>query len=99
MQDEQDDQATEEPTADATEEPTDDGAEEPTADATEEPTDDGADDDIAAAVDSQAASSDGSAAESAPEVPDDAGAKIQAAQKHIDSLNMDEERAAAKKAI
>jgi hypothetical protein len=91
MQDEQDDQATEEPTADA--------GEEPTADAGEEPTADAGDDDLAATVDEQAATSDGSAAEAAPEVPDDASAKIKAAQEHIDSLDMDQERAAAKKAI
>lgn len=74
------------------------------AQATEEPTADGAgasggDADLAAAVDAQAASSSGTAAETAPEVPDDASAKIAAAQQHIDSLDMDEERAAAKRAM
>ena len=58
-----------------------------------------ADTDIAAAVDEQAAQSSGSAAEGEPEVPDDASAKIAAAQEHIDKLNMDEEREAAKKAM
>jgi hypothetical protein len=57
------------------------------------------DDELAAAVDDQAAASDGSAAVSAPEVPDDASEKIARAQEHIDNLNMDEERAAAKRAI
>jgi hypothetical protein len=72
--------------------------EEPTAGA-EDATDDAGDENIAAAVDQQAAESSGAAAESAPEVPDDASAKIAAAQEHIDNLNMDEEREAAKKAI
>ena len=34
----------------------------------------------------------------APEVPDDANEKISAAQQHINSLNMDDERNAAEKA-
>ena len=34
----------------------------------------------------------------APEVPDDANEKISAAQEHINSLNMDEERDAAERA-
>jgi len=58
----------------------------------------GADDDVASAVDQQAAQSDGTAAEAEPEVPDDASAKIAAAQEHINKLNMDEEREAAEKA-
>lgn len=58
-----------------------------------------ADSDVAAAVDAQAAQSSGAAAEAAPEVPDDAGQTIQRAQEHIDKLNMDAERAAAKKAM
>ncbi|HEV2787686.1 MAG TPA: hypothetical protein VGV67_14910 [Solirubrobacteraceae bacterium] len=53
---------------------------------------------VAAAVDEQAQESSGSAAEGAPEVPDDASQTIAAAQEHIDSLNMDEQRSAAKKA-
>jgi hypothetical protein len=57
------------------------------------------DSDLAAAVDQQAAASDGTAAEAEPEVPDDASDTIARAQEHIDSLNMDEERAAAKRAI
>lgn len=68
------------------------------AETTEEPAGEAVDTGIVDAVDAQAAASDGSAAEAAPEVPDDAGDKIAAAQKHIDKLNMDEERAAAKKA-
>jgi hypothetical protein len=54
---------------------------------------------LAAAVDQQAAVSDGAAAEAAPEVPDDASARISAAQEHIDNLNMEEERAAAKRVM
>ena len=73
-------------------------SEEPTAGAEESGGDTG-DSEIAAAVDEQAAQSSGTAAEAEPEVPDDASAKIQAAQEHIDNLNMDEEREAAKKAI
>jgi len=57
------------------------------------------DEQVAAAVDQQAAESSGAAAEAAPEVPDDASQKIAAAQDHIDSLNMDHERAAAKRAM
>jgi hypothetical protein len=70
--------------------------------ATEEPAagaEDAGADEVAAAVDEQAAQSSGSAAEGEPEVPDDASAKIKAAQEHIDNLNMDEEREAAKKAM
>lgn len=76
-----------------------DVTEEPTAETTEEPTADTADTSMVDAVDEQAAASDGSAAEGEPEVPDDASAKIKAAQEHISNLDMDQERAAAKKAI
>lgn len=76
------------------------------ADAVEEPaagvegvTADASDSDVAAAVDEQAEMSSGAAAEAAPEVPDDASAKIAAAQEHIDGLDMDEERAAAKRVM
>lgn len=69
------------------------------AEATEEPTADQADSGLADAVDQQAAASDGSAAEAAPEVPDDASSTIARAQDHIDKLNMDRERDAAKRAI
>lgn len=69
------------------------------AQATEEPAADGADAELAAAVDEQAAASSGTAAEAAPEVPDDASATIAAAQQHINSLDMDEERAAAKRVM
>jgi hypothetical protein len=86
MQEEQGDQQ-----AEATEE-------EPAAGA-EESSGDSGDSELAGAVDEQAAQSSGSAAEAEPEVPDDASAKIQAAQEHIDNLNMDEEREAAKKAM
>ena len=55
--------------------------------------------DVAASVDQQAQESSGAAAEAAPEVPGDAREKIRAAQEHIDSLNMDNERAGAKRAI
>jgi hypothetical protein len=60
---------------------------------------DAADTDLAAAVDEQAAASSGTAAEAEPEVPSDASDKIARAQEHIDNLNMDEERAAAKRAM
>ena len=58
-----------------------------------------ADSQVAAAVDQQAQQSSGTAAEAAPEVPDDAGQTIKRAQEHIDNLNMDQERAAAKRAM
>ena len=77
-----------EPTAEETE-----GA----ADATAEDT--GADSADAAAVDAQA--SPGGAGETVlqePEVPDDANDTIAAAQQHINRLNMDDERDAAKRA-
>jgi hypothetical protein len=73
-------------------------SEEPTAGAEDSGADSG-DSDIAAAVDEQAAQSSGAGAAGEPEVPDDASAKIAAAQEHIDKLNMDEEREAAKKAM
>ena len=57
------------------------------------------DEQVAAAVDQQASESSGAAAEGAPEVPDDAGQKIAAAQEHIDRLNMDQQREAAKRAM
>ncbi len=64
-----------------------------------ESTDEAVDTGVVDAVDQQAAASDGSAAAGEPEVPDDASAKIAAAQEHINKLDMDEERAAAKKAM
>lgn len=76
-----------------------DATEEPTAEAPDETAGESGDSDLAAAVDQQAAASDGTAAAAAPEVPDDASATIAAAQEHIDNLNMDEEREAAKRAI
>ena len=69
------------------------------AEATEGAEADPADTEAAAAVDQQAAESSGTAAEQEPEVPDDASQKIAAAQEHIDNLNMDEEREAAKRAM
>lgn len=69
------------------------------AEATEEPAAEAGDSDLAAAVDEQAGSSDGSAAEAEPEVPDDASDTIARAQDHINKLDMDSERAAAKKAM
>jgi hypothetical protein len=60
---------------------------------------DGADSQVAAAVDEQAAESSGAAAEQEPEVPDDASATIARAQEHIENLDMDEEREAAKRAM
>ena len=69
------------------------------AEATEEPAADAADSGIADAVDEQAAASSGAAAEAAPEVPDDAGSTIKRAQEHIDNLDMDEEREAAKRTM
>jgi len=81
MQDEQTDEAVETTTEDETSET--EGASQEQA--------------VASAVDQQAAQSDGSAAEAEPEVPDDASAKIAAAQQHIDNLNMDAEREAAER--
>jgi hypothetical protein len=95
MQDEQAEQ-TDEPV-----EATADDAEDTGAD-TEAAADDGAsqeDAETAEAVDAQAAQ--GGAGETVlkqPEVPDDANDKIAAAQEHINSLNMDEERKAAERA-
>ena len=92
MQDEQAEQQ------DETVEPAED---ETTAEAegAEETEADSADSEVAAAVDQQAAESAGTAAEQEPEVPDDASEKIAAAQEHIDNLNMDAEREAAKRAM
>ena len=73
--------------------------EEPQAEATEEPTGDPADTEVTDAVDQQAATSSGEAALAAPEVPDDSREKIARAQEHINTLDMDKEREAAKKAI
>lgn len=92
MQEEQAEQTDEavEPSAEETE-----GA----ADATAEGADAEADSADAAAVDAQA--SPGGAGEAVlqqPEVPDDANDTIAAAQQHINRLNMDEERDAAKRA-
>lgn len=72
--------------------------EEPSAEAEGGARDQG-DEQVAAAVDQQAAESSGAAAEAAPEVPDDASQKIAAAQEHIDSLNMEQQREAAKRAM
>lgn len=66
-------------------------------DATRQPELDSEDSAIASAVDQQAAESSGTAAEAEPEVPDDASQKIAAAQDHINRLNMDNERDAAKR--
>lgn len=68
------------------------------AQSTEEPAGEAADADVVDAVDQQAAASDGTAAEAEPEVPDDASSTIARAQDHINKLDMDSERAAAKKA-
>ncbi len=104
MQDEQAEQ-TDEPTAEESEGAADASAEDTSADA-EAAADDSADEeasaedtDTAGAVDAQA--SPGGAGETVlkqPEVPSDANDTIAAAQQHIDSLNMDEEREAAEKA-
>jgi hypothetical protein len=69
------------------------------AEATDEPAADAADSGIADSVDEQAAASSGADAEAAPEVPDDASSTIKRAQEHIDNLDMDEEREAAKRTI
>lgn len=51
-------------------------------------------------VDQQGADASGAvAAESAPEVPDDARSTIARAQEHIDNLDMDAEREAAERTI
>ncbi len=83
-----------------------DEAGEPTAEDTTADTEGAADDDAAGsdatanadAMDQQAATSDGTAAEEEPEVPDDAGDTITAAQEHINSLDMDQQRNAAEQA-
>ncbi len=83
-----------------------DEAGEPTAEDTTADTEGAADDDAAGsdaaanadAVDQQAATSDGTAAEEEPEVPDDASDTITAAQEHMDSLDMDQQRNAAEQA-
>jgi hypothetical protein len=69
---------------------------EPTAEETE---DTGAASRDAAAIDAQASPGDaGEAVLREPEVPDDANDTIAAAQQHINKLNMDQEREAAKRA-
>jgi hypothetical protein len=78
-----------------------DEAGEPTAEDTTADTEGAADDDAAAnadAMDQQAATSEGTAAEEEPEVPDDSSDTIKAAQEHINTLDMDQERNAAEKA-
>ena len=93
---EQTDEATE-PTAEETEGAAEATAEDTGADA--EAASDDASDETAAAVDAQA--SPGGAGETVlkqPEVPDDANDTIAAAQEHINSLNMDQERDAAERA-
>lgn len=60
---------------------------------------DAGDEQVADAVDQQAAESGGTSAEEEPEVPDDASQKMAAAKEHIDNLNMDQEREAAKRTI
>jgi hypothetical protein len=101
MQDEQEEQTGEaaEATADDDTGAAAEGADDTAAEAD---ADDGAaaeDSETAEAVDMQA--SPGGAGETVlkqPEVPDDANDKIAAAQEHINSLNMDEERKAAERA-
>jgi hypothetical protein len=107
MQDDQAEQTDEpvEATSEEGEGAADASAEDAGADA-EATADDGGDDgasaedaETAEAVDMSA--SPGGAGETvlaAPEVPDDANDKIAAAQEHINSLNMDEERKAAEQA-
>ena len=85
-----------------------DEAGEPTAEDTTTDTEGAADDDAAGsdaaadadadADDQQAATSDGTAAEEEPEVPDDSSDTIKAAQEHINTLDMDRERNAAEQA-
>ncbi len=84
-----------------------DEAGEPTAEDTTADTEGAADDDDAAgsdaaanadAMDQQAATSEGTAAEEEPEVPDDSSDTIRAAQEHINTLDMDRERTAAEQA-
>lgn len=52
---------------------------------------------VASAVDRQAATSSGKAAEQEPEVPAGASEAIRRAEEHIDKLDMDEEREAAER--
>lgn len=59
---------------------------------------DSGDSELAAAVDDRAAASEGTSAEAEPEVPDRAGETIARAQDHINKLDMDREREAAKRA-
>jgi hypothetical protein len=73
-------------------------AEDETTAGVEEGEADSAETEVAAAVDEQAQASSGTAAEAEPEVPDDASDTIARAQEHIDNLNMEEEREAAKRA-
>ena len=83
-----------------------DEAGEPTAEDTTADTEGAADDDAAGsdaaanadAMDQQAATSEGTAAEEEPEVPDDSSDTIRAAQEHINTLDMDQERNAAEQA-
>jgi len=83
-----------------------DEAGEPTAEDTTADTEGAADDDAAGsdaaanadAMDQQAATSEGTAAEEEPEVPDDSSDTIRAAQEHINTLDMDQERNAADQA-
>ena len=83
-----------------------DEAGEPTAEDTPADTEGAADDDAAGsdaaanadAMDQQAATSDGTTAEEEPEVPDDSSDTIRAAQEHINTLDMDQERNAAEQA-
>lgn len=100
MQDEQSEQADAavEPTAEDTTTDPEAGADAVSDDTAQEAA--SADDaETASAVDTQA--SPGGAGETVlrqPEVPDDANDKIAAAQEHINSLNMDQERKAAERA-
>jgi len=83
-----------------------DEAGEPTAEDTTADTEGAADDDAAGsdaaanadAMDQGAATSEGTAAEEEPEVPDDSSDTIKAAQEHINTLDMDQERNAAEQA-
>ncbi|MDP8967640.1 MAG: hypothetical protein M3N04_03485 [Actinomycetota bacterium] len=80
------------------EEPQAEASEEPTAEA-EGTTPDSGDAEVSDAVDQQAATSSGEAALDEPEVPDDSRETITRAQDHINKLDMDQQRDAAKKAI
>ena len=103
MQDEQAEQdEAVEPTAEDTSAEAEAGAEDADAATDDDSGDEGPsaeDSETASAVDSSA--SPGGAGETVlqqPEVPDDANSTIAAAQEHINSLNMDEEREAAERA-